>query len=307
MQLECPFTDDDVVRANKVPVTPSLLANATFEGVRALRVFSEVHLKPLLQGLPTTNARERAVLGLYYRLAAYLASVHRLDGRIHFQSIAGAARSVFELALDLALIGADTTTESIDRLTAFTRVERYRAAKRLVDFYANHPLPSDFNIREERRVCADAAERAAVEALIVQYWDQKRNGDLNWPKHWSHCFDARGRAKQVGQGWEERYVRYYSVLSWHIHAGVVGIAGLPQDAFDIFVADAHRLVHDSLLDAYAILGRELPDLERAVERWHETLQFLGNVSCFALVDLRLQALGEPPRFQYLEEREQSVV
>jgi predicted RNA binding protein with dsRBD fold (UPF0201 family) len=41
---------------------------------------------------------------LFYRMAAYLASVRNLDAPIHFQSIAAAARSVFELGLDIALL-----------------------------------------------------------------------------------------------------------------------------------------------------------------------------------------------------------
>src|SRR2546426_3494849 len=285
--MECPFTASDVERADRTQVTPRIYANATFEGVKSLRVFAEIYLRGVLQGLLVTTGRERAVLRLYYRLAAYLASVHRLDSPIHFQSITGAARSVFELALDLALLGADTTTDSIDRLAAFTRVERYRVAKRLVDFYANHPLPLDFNITEQRRVCADAAEAAAVEALIVQYWGRDRNGDLNWPIHWSRFRDARGRARHVAPNWEERYVRYYSTLSWHVHSGTVGVAGPAQDVFGIFVAYALELIRDSVLDSYGILGGELR-LAAAIERWPETLEFLRNVSGLTLVDLRLQ-------------------
>lgn len=101
-------------------------------------------------------------------------------------------------------------------------------------------------------------------------------------------------------------MRYYSVLSWHIHSGAVSVAGLAQDAFDIFVADAHHLIRDSVLDSYGILSRELHRAD-AIERWSETLGFLRSVSGLTLVDLRLQALGEPPRFLYLEEREQGVV
>jgi len=281
-----------------------MYANATFEGIRALRVFSETHVRGVLQGRLATTERERAALRLYYRLAAYLASVYRLDSPIHFQSIAGAARSVFELALDLALLGSDATTESVERLAAFTRVERYRVAKRLVDFYADHPLPRDFNITEQSRLCADPAETTEVEALIEQYWGQNRN--LNWPAHWSRFRDARARARHIGGHWEERYVRYYSILSWHVHSGAVGVAGLAEDAFDIFVANAHRLIRDSVIDSYRILGSELR-LAHALERWPETLEFLTNVSGFTLVDLRLQALGEPPRFQYLEQHEQRVL
>src|SRR6266581_2590483 len=85
-----------------------------------------------------------------------------------------------------------------------------------------------------------------------------------------------------------------------------GVAGLAQDVFDIFVADAHRLIRDSVVESYGILGHEL-HLAGAIERWPETLEFLRNVSGLTLVDLRLQALGEPPRFLYLEEHERGVV
>jgi hypothetical protein len=298
-----PFTEADVLRADQVAVTPRLFANATFEGVRALYTFSAFYIRPLLQGLVAATARDQAILGLYYRLAAYLASVRRLDAPLHFQSIAAAARSAFEVGLDIELIGRDPTNASVDRLAAFTRVERYRVASRLVDFYANRPLPPDFNIARQRQVCADQAETTQVEALVLQYWGRRRNGDLNWPKHWSPFPETRGRARQVGPGWEERYVRYYYMLSWQIHSGVVGAAGLQQDSFDIFVADAHRLIRDTVIDAFGVLGREL-HLAQAMNEWGNRLEFLRHVSGIALVDQRLQGLGEPARFMYLEDHEQ---
>jgi hypothetical protein len=185
-------------------------------------------------------------------------------------------------------------------------VERYRVARKLVDFYTTHPLPFDLSISAQRQLCSNAQEAAEVEALVVKYWGRTKRGAPNWPKHWSRFPETRGRAAQVGPDWEERYVRHYYMLSWHIHSGLVGVTGLSREMFDIFVSDAHRLVRDSVLDAYTILGNEL-HLARAIEQWQEQLQFLRRVSSLALVDLRLQALGEPPRLAYLEEHEQDVV
>jgi hypothetical protein len=238
-------------------------------------------------------------------MAAYMVSVRKLDDPIHFQSIAAAARSVFELGLDIALIGADTTNEAVDRLTAFTQVERYRVAQRVVDFYATRSLPANFNITREREVCADATKTAEVEGLVQNYWGRTRNGALNWPSHWSRFSDARGRARQVGPNWEERYVRHYYMLSWHVHSGEVGTTGLRQDVFDAFVGDAHCLIRDSVIDSYAVLGHEL-HLTQAVDDWVNRLDFLRRVSGFALVDQRLQALGETSRFLYLEEHELKI-
>ena len=43
-----------------------------------------------------------------------------------------------------------------------------------------------------------------------------------------------------------------------------------------------------------------------MSEWGDSLAFLGRVIGFALVDKRLQSLGEPHRFRYLEEHEKGI-
>ncbi len=59
MRFELPFVEDDVVRADRVPVTPRLVANATFEGVRAALCYWVFHLKAVMQGLLDPKLREQ--------------------------------------------------------------------------------------------------------------------------------------------------------------------------------------------------------------------------------------------------------
>lgn len=299
MRFELPFNEADVLRARQAPVTPNLTANATFEGVRATLAYWMFHLRPVLQNLINQTPRERSFLSLFYRVVGYIASIWRLDGPAHVQAIAGSARSLFELGLDMALFCQDQSNESFERIEAFTRVERYRVAMKLVDFYAASPLPGDLNINEQRRVVADAAERHSVETLIVRFWGRDRRGNLNWPKHWSQFQEARGRARHVGGEWEERYVRHYYMLSWHIHAGLAGVANLSRETFDAFAALAHRLATDIVLDCYQMAGEEL-HLAAAIPNWQDHQDFLNRVIGMALVDSRLHSLGEPIRFLYLE-------
>jgi hypothetical protein len=87
-----------------------------------------------------------------------------------------------------------------------------------------------------------------------------------------------------------------------MHAGMVGVAGLAQESFDIFAADAHRLAVDTVLESSRIVGSEL-HLAQAMPEWASRLEFLGRVGALALVDQRLQVQGQPPRFLYLEEHE----
>lgn len=303
MRFELPFGEADVRRAQQVPVTPVLIANATFEGVRAALAYWIFHLRPVLQGLINQTPRERSFLTLFYRVVGYLASIRRLDGPAHVQAIAGSARSLFELGLDISLFSQDQTNDSLDRIEAFTRVERYRVATKLVNFYAARQVPRDLDLRQQRAVVADAAERANVEALVERYWQRNRHGDLNWPKHWSRFQEARGRAQQAGGEWEERYVRHYYVFSWLIHSGLVGVANLPREAFDVFAAQAHRLATEIALDCYEMAGGEL-HLPAAIADWQDHQNFLSRVIGMALVDGRLHSLGEPIRFLYLEPNEQ---
>ena len=302
MRFELPFVEDDIIRARAVPITPKLLANAQFEGIRAALCYWVFHLKAVIQSLLDRKPREQAILGLFYRVMGYVASIRRLNAPVHFQAIASAARSLFELGLDMAFFSQDKTDDSLGRIPAFTRVERYRVAKKIKDFYANRPAPSDHDLSVIQAFVTDSAGTAAVEALVEKYWGRDKKGRLIWPKHWSAFPDTRVRARRVGGPWEERYVQYYYKLSWYMHSGLTGVADIPKDLFDALAAQAFQLSKDVILDCYRIIGEEL-QLALAIPGWISHLHFLEHIVGMALVDGRLQALGEPARLLYLEPHE----
>ena len=242
---------------------------------------------------------------LLYRAIGYVASIRRLNSAMHVQAVSASARSLFEIGLDLALLHQGQTDDSVERIEAFTTVERYRVANKSVDYYANRPVPEDFSIDQQRGLVADPARRAEVDRLIELHWGRNRAGDLNWPKHWSTFPDARGRAQAVGDVWEERYVRHYYQLSWHIHSGLTGVADLPREHFDGFSALAHKLATDVILDSYDVVGAEL-HLARAIPEWADHLSFLRRATGLALADERLRTLSEPVRFTYLEPHEHEI-
>ena len=308
MLFDNPFTEADRIRVDWNAVTPQMYADGAFEGIRALHTFQRFYLEPLLlHGLINQNEREQALIEMYYRIVGYLSSIRKLNSPLHFQTIAASARSLFELGLDMALFNKDSTNECIDRLHAFTKIERYRFAKTTVDFFSNHPLPKGEDISVQREVCANPTSKSEVETLITKYWTQGRKGQqrsqkINYPSHWSKFQDARSRARSVGGNWEERYVLTYSILSWHIHAGLTGVSGLAEDTFHTFAMDAFQLSYDVVLDCFRILGREF-HLTKATPQWADRLFFLDNIILLAIVDKCLIARGEPSRLVYLEEHE----
>jgi Family of unknown function (DUF5677) len=307
MRFVLPFTEQDVRRGEQVPLTPNLVAKSTFEGVRAAFNYWIFCLRPVLQGLVNPTLREQSFLGLFNRAIGFIASIRKLNHAMHVQSIAGCTRSLFEIGVDIELFHRDGTNDSSSRIEAFTRVERYRVAQKLVDYYANRPLPPDVNIDEQQRLVRDQHETTLVDGLVTRYWRRRnRRGDVLWPSHWSAFSDTRTRARAVSPEWEERYVRYFSTFSWHIHSGLVGVAGLPRDVFEVFVCQAHQLATSVILDCYNVAGSEV-HLQNAIPDWQDHQHFLRHVSGIALLDERLVTLGEPSRFTYLEPHEHEPV
>lgn len=45
MHFNNPFTENDIIRADKASVTPHMIADATFEGIRAAYTFQKFYLK----------------------------------------------------------------------------------------------------------------------------------------------------------------------------------------------------------------------------------------------------------------------
>ena len=299
MRFDKPFKEADLKRSEGVSVTSHMIADAGFEGVRALVAFGKFYLNPLLQGLISKTEREETILGLHYRMMNYLLSLLKLNAPIYFQSIVATARSLYELGLDMAIFSQNVVNAPDERIWAFNFVERYRAAERIVNFYESRQLPPDLkNINQQRQFCSDLNNKKKKDEIILKYWGKK----TGYPLHWSGIGKIQDRAKRAGGNWEDRYCYYYSMFSWYVHSGLTGVAGIPQEKFDAIAAVAYHLIKDVVLDSYKILGHELL-LPKAMPEWDERMKFLDLTDGLALVDKQLQSLGEPMRFFYLEEHE----
>ena len=293
------LTEADYKRAEQVPSTEAMYASARFEGVRALHVFRQVYLKPVLDELKNPTERQEVLLHFHYRITSLVGSARRLNSRQNVQSISSCARSIFELGCDLAICAADQTDESAKRVLAFNKIEAFKSASVISQFYEGKPAPNDFSIATYTAVANDPNEKAAMAALKERHWPNVKKVN-----HWSKFTDARQRAHHAGGLWEERYVRHYARLSWYVHGGLVGILGMRFPAFDVLAAMAYALIEEVVLESFVILAKEF-DLSGAITHWNERIAFLASVSSLTLADLRLQSL-EPPRMVHIEPNEESI-
>jgi len=95
---------------------------AFYKGTDAIAKFVEKELIEILRSQLNLNDKEKAIIGTYLRMYAYLRSMVAMNHRIHFQGAASATRSLFELLLDMKMIAEDNSGELINKFHAFPKV-----------------------------------------------------------------------------------------------------------------------------------------------------------------------------------------
>jgi hypothetical protein len=188
---------EDLSNAPSSNLSTSAMVESFYKGTNSIQYFAESVMIPLLNGQQKLNDKENALVGTYYRMYAWLRSLLALNGPVHFQGAASAARSLFELLLDIKLLQTDQTGDLVGRFDAFPEVEKYRSAQKLVSYSDAHPTTT-LDCSRQRSFVDGPSKYSSIEATIVKHWGRTKNGKPNWPDHWSgkNVFD---RAHDLGQ------------------------------------------------------------------------------------------------------------
>jgi hypothetical protein len=231
-------TIDELLDISDLPV--KTLIDAGFDGTKYMHDFSCECMLPVLKALLSPTPQEVAVRDTYYKMTLLLQTALVMNTSDHFQSIASVTRSLFELWIDLKILAQDTTGEEVRKYHEFPEIERYRTAEQMVKFVDAHPQALRMDISRQRVFHADP-ERAVRIAKV-----KTRRKDRKLPAHWTDK-DVRSRARSVGQ--EAKYVEAYPLLSWYVHAGAAGTAGMNRQALDGVIGFCHGRIHEMFVDA----------------------------------------------------------
>jgi len=188
--------------------------------------------------------REFAVVATYLRTLAHVGSLIRLNDPSHFQAVSMIARAVFELAVDIRLI--DQIDEAPDRYAAFSKVERLRVARRIINFHTANSAHEESSQSEVEPMESESAHEqfiedngAEIEALSQKFWP-KNFASKKPVLHWSSR-DLRQRAILLGDPFDEIYDVEYAELSWYVHPGVGVIATLDKEIYPVICGKAYGI------------------------------------------------------------------
>jgi len=224
---------------------------AIFQGTRALSEFAEENVCPQVRAALQKSGHEQALAATYYRMCLFLRALAKLDDTYHFQIAQMAARSIFELLLDLKALAADPTLA--EKFFDFTWVSRYRKAKQLDDFLQAHPRVDT----SPHKPALDLVNKPGVEQnrkqLCKKHGWVDSKGKPRWPDHWSGK-DIATRAREAGVKYEEIYRSEFFIQSYYVHAGAAGIDSMSRDALESAFAIAHALVQRLFAEATKIIA-----------------------------------------------------
>jgi hypothetical protein len=175
--------------------------------VDSLREFDKQEVKGVVDTLLSTSERERCFIATYYRAAANMTSLLEFKHAKHFQAIAMLTRNLFELSVDIKLIGL--IPDGPAKIREFTDVEKLRAARKILRFKAANP-----NAKVDTTPYSSfaASNGSRIDDARCLLWP-----DGN-PSHWSGLHISK-RVALLSPPFSEIYEVKYPMLSWYVHSG----------------------------------------------------------------------------------------
>ena len=240
--------------------SPDELVGRFHGAIILLERFDSENVRPRIDTQANHPPREFAIVATYLRTIAHVRTLIQFKNAAHFQAASMIARAIFELAVDIRLL--DRIDEGPERYAAFSKVERLRVARRIVDFHRQNaesgaePEPGDQPVEpfsvHEKFITENATE---IDGLAQKFWPTQFQNKKNI-LHWS-AKDLRQRAIQLGAPFHEVYDVNYAELSWYTHPGVGVIATLDKEIYPIICGKAFGIAIRCYCETLRFMIQEL--------------------------------------------------
>lgn len=278
---------DDVARASAIPHTAQMMAEGHTVGLRTICEFMNWCVLPALNTLVNPTPKENALKLLSGRIRLLIESLLLLTNARHFQSIVGASRTAVELYVDLHLIARETIPDGTEKFFAFDRVQRLKAARKMIEFHETHP-----GFREPHRLESFktfvANEGAAIDAERTRLW-----GAGQKPNHWTNI-NFYERPKPLGPEFERLVNDGYDYRNWLLHSGAAGVNGLSDEVLAALSSNSLNVVHSVATGMVDLIATQF-HLQATIEDFGIRLEELKLIPGLVMTDIRLRSIGEPQR------------
>lgn len=280
------LTNDDVMRASAVPHTPQMMAEGHTVGLRAIREFVNWCLMPALNTLVNPTPEELALKLLFGRVRLLIETLLVLTNVRHFQSIVGASRTAVELYVDMHLIAREAIPDGPEKFFAFARVQKLKAARRMIEFHDRHPGLRQRGLDPFRAFVAE--QGAAIDTERTRLWGERQK-----PDHWTNI-NLHERPRPLGPEFERLVNDGYDYRNWLLHSGAAGVDGLSDEVLNALSSNSLNVVHSVAVGMVDLIADQF-HIRATIDDFAVRLEELDLIPGLVMTDIRLRSLGEAQR------------
>ena len=259
------LTKDDL---SKIPMDSSL--KAFYSGCERCADFSQKVIIPALNGVLKLSKKEEILIGIYRSMHCWMKAVALLNHPVYFQTVATAARSIFELVLDIKLITDDTIENGLKKFKEFPKIERYRIIREFAEFQINNPDIKS-NVSSKRMEIASDKNKEKEIDVLAKLWGKNRKNI----RHWSDL-GIKKRAEKASVEYERFYYESFALLSLYVHSGLAGTINMSEEGLKAVYGNSTRIIHDMFLTAVSIIAKEFK-FDKAIPKFEEWMRKLDSV------------------------------
>ena len=223
-------------------------------------------------------AHYRVIHYPFLRIVRWLTTFERVNQTNDMQAIGAGARGVFEHYIDLQWLERFPDEIWFERFRIFVDVDRYVAARKVVDHKHKHP-DSKVHAEPHQRMMDRLDAKEPMDARVARVWGSDAKGNARWPRdHWTGMRSLRERAREIGMDCEDAYVQFYPTLCALIHSGPSPEHGNfewfeTQVAFGYYFTFRHAKMAAETFSNLLDLRPLMPTFDermRELERWADT-------------------------------------
>lgn len=230
--------------------------------------FSRNDLLGPLKGKEDGRTKRTALLHSFGRMYCWVHSMVRLgnenDGEIliaeHALALAACLRAIFEIFLDINLLGCDKIAEGPEKFFSFEKVARHKIAKKSLGLDEAYKHLNDTQRATMRAYGDDIKDQ--MDADIVRLWGVIKNGkNKGKPKrleHWTGM-TVIDRVKNLGGDCVRYYQHSYHYCNWSLHSGYIKFLMATKENASLFCALTYAFANEMFLVATEMMMEEFAE------------------------------------------------
>lgn len=186
--------------------------------------------------------------GLLLRSTGWMRTLGKLCHPGDFQAVVAGARTLFEIAIDTALLNGDRNAYPIAKMAAWESSAKLDHVEKVKKYLAEKGRTPT----ERQAVMLELLKREgpSIREKRARYWINRKKKPYH-PVRWTAktlAEDAEAADRFKGQGFEEFHKIRYPQLCWNVHgSGLTGVMNISPELFPFVGGEARRQQANLLL------------------------------------------------------------